>query len=325
MLVEIRRVDWPFASEFRIAYRTQASAQAVWVELRDGRFIGRGEALGVSYHGETVDSMLRQLQQMDKRMTAELSRSDLAALLPAGGARNAIDCALWDLESKRSGRRAWELAGVSSISELFTDYTLSLDSPEAMARAAEAAGRYSRLKLKLAGDADLDRVEAVRAARPDAALVVDANQSWSERQLMEFTPRLAALGVKLIEQPLPVGGDEILADFDSPIPLCADESCQTRESLPSLSGKYRFINIKLDKTGGLTEALALAHEAKARGFELMVGCMGGSSLSMAPAFIVGQLCRFVDLDGPLLSASDVPHPIRYEGSRMSAPGKDLWG
>jgi L-alanine-DL-glutamate epimerase-like enolase superfamily enzyme len=184
---------------------------------------------------------------------------------------------------------------------------------------------HSRLKLKLSGDGDIERVSAVRAARPDAEIIVDANQAWNEQQLNEFTPRLASLGVALIEQPLPAGQDDVLADFVSPIPLCADESCQTRLSLDVVVGKYQFINIKLDKTGGLTEALALADEARARGLKLMVGCMTGSSLSMAPAFVVGQLCRFVDLDGPLLLAADVRHPILYDGDRMHPPDRWLWG
>jgi L-alanine-DL-glutamate epimerase-like enolase superfamily enzyme len=325
MQVEFRKVNWPFASLFRIAYRTQAYAETIQVELRDGSFVGRGEGLGVSYRGETVDSMLAQLAQAEADLVGGISRMDLQALLPPGGARNAVDCALWDLEAKRSGHRAWELAGMTSVKPIVTDYTLSLDSPDSMARAAAAARAFPALKLKLAGVDDVERVAAVRAVRPDAEIIVDANQAWSEQQLHEFAPQLAKLGVRLIEQPLPAGADDALVGFNSPVPLCADESCQTRLSLPSLAGKYQFINIKLDKTGGLTEALALAHEALARNFKLMVGCMAGSSLSMAPAFIIGQLCSAVDLDGPLLAAADVPNAIRYHNGQMQPPERALWG
>jgi L-Ala-D/L-Glu epimerase len=325
MLVEFRRVNWPFTSTFRIAYRTQTVAETVWVELTDGKLTGRGEALGVSYHGESIASLMRQLEDVRKDLDKGLSRAQLQELLPAGGARNAIDCALWDLEAKRGGQRAWELAGLPSVRPLITAYTLSMNSPEAMHAAAAAVSQYSLLKLKLGGTGDLDRVTAVRQARPDVDIIVDANQSWDEELLHELTPRLARLGVKLIEQPLPEGKDQALQGFRSPVPLCADESCQTVDSLPALVGKYEYLNIKLDKTGGLTEGLRLARAAQALNFKLMVGCMAGSSISMAPAFIVGQLCSVVDLDGPLLSSSDVPNAIRYEGSRMLAPTPELWG
>lgn len=326
MYVEFRRVDVPFASTFRIAYRTQTHAETVQVELKVGKLVGHGEGLAVSYHGETADSMLAQLTAVKRDLAKGISRAELHALLPAGGARNAIDCALWDLEAKGAGRRAWELVGIKSVQPLITAYTLSIDTPEAMGRVAAGARQYSLLKLKLSGDDDdVARVAAVRKARADAEIIVDANQAWSEWHLREFTPRLAALGVKLIEQPLPAGKDHVLAGFESAVPLCADESCQDTASLPSLIGKYQYINIKLDKAGGLTEALRLARAAQAENLKLMVGCMMGSSLSMAPAFVVGQLCSIIDLDGPLLSAYDIPNGIRYEGSRMFAPEASLWG
>jgi L-alanine-DL-glutamate epimerase-like enolase superfamily enzyme len=325
MQVEFRRVEWPFASVFRISYRSQTAAEAVWVELTDRSIRGRGEALGVFYHGETVDFLLAQLDAVRSTLETGISRSDLQKLLPPGGARNAVDCALWDLEAKRAGRRAWDLAGIPDVKPLLTAYTLSMDTPIAMAAAATGAQKYSILKLKLGGAGDIERVAAVRDARPDAMLIVDANQAWSERQLREFTPELASLGVKLIEQPLAADDDHSLADFKSPVPLCADEACQTTESLPSVVGKYQYINIKLDKTGGLTEALRLAHAARAANLDIMVGCMAGSSLSMAPHFVIGQLCSVIDLDGPLLSTKDVSHAIRYEGSKMHAPKTILWG
>jgi L-alanine-DL-glutamate epimerase-like enolase superfamily enzyme len=323
--IEFRRVDWPYKTTFRIASREITTAETVWVEATDGAHTARGEGMAIFYHGETIDSLLSQLAAVSGSFTDSVARAELESLLPPGGARNAVDCALWDLEAKRSGRRAWTLAGVERVRPLLTAYTLSVDSPETMGAAATAAARYSLLKLKLSGEGDVERVTAVRQARPDAELIVDANQSWNERQLREFVPALSRLGVKLIEQPLRAGADDALKGFESAVPLCADESCQTTESLPSLAGKYHYINIKLDKTGGLTEALRLARAAQAAGFKLMVGCMGGSSLAMAPAFIVGQLCSVVDLDGPLLAATDVACPIRFDGSYMQPPEVRLWG
>jgi L-alanine-DL-glutamate epimerase-like enolase superfamily enzyme len=295
------------------------------VRLTEGKWTGRGEGAAVAYRGETIDSMLQQLSAVRGELSRGITRRELQELLAPGGARNAVDCALWDLEAKRAGQRAWELAGMESVSPLKTHYTLSLDTPEAMGRAAAAARRYSMLKLKLDGKNDWERVKAVRAARPDAQIIVDANQSWSEQNLREFVPKFADAGVRLIEQPLPVGRDEPLEEFASLMPLCADESCQTTTSLPSLLRRYDYINIKLDKTGGLTEALDLAREAQAKGFKLMVGCMGGSSLSMAPAFVLGQLCDLADLDGPLFAAADVAHPMRYAGDMICAPDAELWG
>lgn len=325
MHVELRRIDWPFKSVFRIAYRVETVAEAVQVVLRDGGHVGRGEALGVSYHDETAATLYEQLQAIKNDLANAPSRADLAAILPAGGARNAVDCALWDLEAKRAGRRAWELAGLESVHPLVTAFTLGLDDPGIMGQAAAAARWASLLKIKLSGERDLERVTAVRAGHPEARIIVDANQSWSERQLHEIVPLLAALGVALIEQPLPASKDDALAEYHSLVPLCADESCQTTESLPSLARKYEYVNIKLDKTGGLTEGLQLARAAQAANLKLMVGCMAGSSLSMAPAFIVGQLCEVIDLDGPLLCAADMPHAIHYDGSRMFAPEAELWG
>lgn len=325
MQVEFRRVDWPYVRPFRIAYQVSTVAETIQVQLTDGSYVGRGEALGVSYHGETVESMLAELQRAKGALCAGISRSELPTVLAAGGARNAVDCALWDLEAKRMQRRVWDLAGFSSVGQITTDYTIGLDTPEAMARIAATLHRHPILKLKLCGNQDLERVTAVRAARPDADLVVDANQAWTHTDLKDLVPEFAKLGVRLIEQPLPVGKDDVLLGTEYAVPLCADESCQTTESLPELVGKYQYVNIKLDKTGGLTEALRLASEAKSRGFRLMVGCMGGSSLSMAPAFVVGQLCDFADLDGPLLCSKDMAPAIQYLSGLMSPPERLLWG
>jgi L-alanine-DL-glutamate epimerase-like enolase superfamily enzyme len=325
MRAEFSQVDWPFASPFRIAYRVQDVAETVQVKLTEGSLTGRGEGMAVSYHGETIESILAQLESVKDTVERGVSRAELMHLLPAGGARNALDCALWDLEAKRAGQRAWILAGLTTVRPLTSAFTLSLDTPEAMAEVAASVPRYPILKLKLNGERDVERVSAVRRVRPDATLVVDANQAWDGAQVRELVRALAQLGVKLIEQPLPVGKDHLLAGFESPVPLCADESCQTTDSLGALSGKYQYVNIKLDKTGGLTEALRLARAAQAYRFKLMVGCMAGSSLAMAPAFIVGQFCDVIDLDGPLLSAADVAHPIRYEGSTLQTPEAELWG
>jgi len=323
--VSIRRIDWELAGIFRIAYKSSTKIPTAVVELNDGEHRGRGEGIGVSYHGENIDSILKQLESIRDELRLGSDRSTLQGLLPPAGARNAADCALWDLEAKRRGCRAWALAGISKVDTLTTAYTLSLDEPQVMARAAAAAGRFSVLKLKLGGDGDVERVAAVRAQRPDTALIVDANQAWTEKHLRDYTPKLAALGVSLIEQPLPVGKDELLEHYQSPVPLCADESCQTADSLKEIASRYQYANIKLDKTGGLTEALKLARVASETGLKLMIGCMCGSSLSMAPAFIIGQLSTVVDLDGPLLAKSDWPDGIQYTGSEMGIPPSSLWG
>jgi L-Ala-D/L-Glu epimerase len=327
MRLEIERVTWPYAAPFRIASGlwNAAAAETVQVRLAEGSYAGRGEGLPVFYRGESVERMVWQLEGVRSQIEGGVSRKAALDLLPPGGARNALDCALWDLEAKRRGQRAWELAGVGSVISLRTAYTLGVDEPEAMAKQAGHAVQFPLLKLKLAGEGDLERVRAVRRARPDADLIVDANQAWNERLLRTLPLQFAQLGVRLIEQPVPVDEDELLLSLQSPVPLCADESCQTTESLPTIRGKYRYVNIKLDKTGGLTEALRLASTARALNFHLMVGCMAGSSLAMAPAFIIGQLCDVIDLDGPLLASRDVPHAIHYDGSLMSPPSAELWG
>jgi L-alanine-DL-glutamate epimerase-like enolase superfamily enzyme len=275
--------------------------------------------------GDDCANIIRQLQALLSPTLGDgIDRGLLQSLLPPGGARNALDSALWDLEAKKTGRRAWEIAGLPG-NHLTTALTIGLDDAEVMGRKAGELRDYSILKLKLDGNDDLARVAAVHENHPAARIIVDPNQSWSFAKLEDLAPELARMQVELIEQPLPIGEDEELRDFRSPVPLCADESCQTSTCLPSLVGKYDYVNIKLDKTGGLTEGLKLADAALRSGFKLMVGCMGGSSLSMAPAFVVGQLCDFVDLDGPLLLKSDCPAPIHYRGSEMSPPSAELWG
>lgn len=326
MKLNVIRVDRRFTLPFRISYKTRTHAECVIAELSDGTRTGRGEALGVSYHGETADSIHSALAGLSEMLGDNPTREDLLTLLPAGGVRNALDCALWDLEAKRSGRRVWSLVGMDRVEPLSTVYTLSVDTPAAMAQAATEAASYPLLKLKLAGDGDIERVRAIRDTRPDAMLIVDANQAWTEAQTIAFVPALGDLGVKLIEQPLPIGGDAMLDRFESPlVPLCADESCQTLADLDRVAGRYSHINIKLDKTGGLTHGLLLARAARERGLGVMVGSMGGSSIAMAPAFVLGQLCEFVDLDGPLLLDEDVPDALDFDGNRVAPPTPALWG
>lgn len=327
MKLALRRADLELATPLRISSRSFTHAMTIVVELTDGAITGRGEANGVYYRGETQDSMEADIEQMRSLIEGGINRLALREVMPAGGARNAVDAALWDLAAKRAGTRAWLIAGMPEVRLLTTAFTVGVDTPEAMAAAAAVAAKRKLdvLKLKLTGNDDLARVAAVRVGHPRARIIVDANQGWSERHLHEYPRELARFGVELIEQPLPAGNDDMLRSVKSPVPFCADESCQTLESLPDLVGKYSFINIKLDKCGGLTEALLMAEAARQRGLRLMVGCMLGTSLAMAPAFVAGQLCEFVDLDAPLLLVRDGEHGIQYDGCVMSPPESRLWG
>ncbi len=294
-------------------------------EIRDGEALGRGECVPYSRYGETVEGVQGALEAIRSEVVVGLDRARLGELLPAGAARNALDCALWDLEAKQSGRSAWELARLPQPVPQLTAYTISLDTPRAMAEATRAASGRPLLKLKLGGDTDLDRVAAIRAATPSARLIVDANEAWSLEQLRELTPHLVEFGVELIEQPLPEVDHAVLDAFSSPIPLCADESCHDTRSLDGLPRGYGFVNVKLDKTGGLTEALRLVASARRAGFGILVGCMVGTSLAMAPAALLASHATYVDLDGPLLLARDRDPSIHYEGSLMHPPPRDLWG
>jgi L-alanine-DL-glutamate epimerase-like enolase superfamily enzyme len=265
------------------------------------------------------------MEAMASAVADGLDRDALQSRMPPGAARNALDAALWDIEAKETGKPAHRLAGIEPPRALVTAYTLGLDSPEAMGRAAAEEATRPLLKIKLTGEGDLDRVRAIRAAAPHARLIVDANEGWTPQHFERYSGALAELGVALIEQPLPAGQDSALADLPHPIPVCADESCHTREDLTALRGRYEFVNIKLDKTGGLTEALLLADAARAAGFGLMVGCMIGTSLAMAPATLVAQQAEFVDLDAPLLLAHDRQPGLRYDGSTVFPPKPSLWG
>ena len=316
---------WPAIRPFRITGNVWDSFDSVVVELsRDGK-IGRGEALGVYYLGETMDGLMAQIEGIGERIARGIDRAALQTLLPPGGARNAVDCALWDLDAKCSGRTVWDLAEVTA-KPLETVFTIGLEAtPEDMAAKAAAATEHGLLKVKLSADQPLERLRAVRAARPDARIVVDANQAWTFAELQRLAPAFAELRVQMIEHPLQRGADAALEGYRSPVPLCADESCLHLGELAQAAARYQMINIKLDKTGGLTHALELARAARARGLGLMVGCMAGGSLAMAPTFVVGCLCDLVDIDGPLLQKTDRLPGIDYSGGRVSVFGPEVWG
>lgn len=308
-----------------IARGAKTEAVVVVVELAAGVRRGRGEAVPYARYDETPESVLAQIEAIRPALEAGGDRAALQALLPPGAARNAVDCALWDLEAKELGVRAWALAGRERLDPVKTCFTLSLAEPEAMAEAARAHARWPLLKMKIGAADHLDRVAAVRAAAPRARLVVDANEALSFEELGRLAPELARLEVKLLEQPLPAGADQALEGYDSPVPLCADESLHTRADLVACARRYAAVNIKLDKAGGLTEALALKAEAKKLGLEIMAGCMVATSLAMAPALLIAQGARFVDLDGPLLLARDREPGLPISGSLIEPPPAELWG
>jgi L-alanine-DL-glutamate epimerase-like enolase superfamily enzyme len=322
--VQIER--WPLASAFTISRGSKTEAVVVTVELRADGCCGRGECVPYARYGETTETVVAAIETMRTTLRTGLERAALQATMPPGAARNALDCALWDLAAKQGGCRAYALAGVAAPKPLTTAYTISLAAPAAMAEAAGHAAFRPLLKVKLgAAEGDAARIAAVRRAAPRAELIVDANEGWSEANLVQNLAACAEAGVTLIEQPLPEGRDAALAGLARPIPVCADESVHDRKSLAALAGKYDAINIKLDKTGGLTEALALADEAERQGFRIMVGCMVATSLAMAPAMLVAQRAGVVDLDGPLLLAKDRPDGLRYDGSLVYPPDPALWG
>ena len=321
----VRAERWPLAEAFVISRGSKTEAEVVVAEIADGPHRGRGEAVPYARFGETVAGVLDQIESVRRRIEAGAGRAELQQLLPPGAARNALDCALWDLEAKRAGVRAWTLAGRARLDPVKTCFTISLGPAEAMAEAARANARRPMLKLKIGGPDDLDAVAAVHAAAPRVRLIVDANEALSFDDLRRLAPEFARLDVKLLEQPLPAGADADLEGYASPVPLCADESLHTRAELAACAARYGLINIKLDKAGGLTEALALAAEARARGFGLMIGCMVATSLAMAPAMILAQGADFVDLDGPLLLARDREPGLAITGSVVEMPPPELWG
>jgi L-alanine-DL-glutamate epimerase-like enolase superfamily enzyme len=318
--------DWELREPFATARDCITHLPVLVLELtgREGAR-GRAEAAGVDYDGETPTTMAAQIASLGAQLEDDISGAQLLEVLPAGGARNALDCALWDLRAKESGVPAASSAGIEELHPLVTAFTLGLASEADTRRRARETAGYPILKLKLDAERHIDVVRLVREERPEAQLLVDANQAWSRGLLEKLLPQLGALGVELIEQPVARGADDSLRDLVSPIPLAADESCTDRHSVDALVGRYQYINIKLDKCGGLTEALALCAEATRRGLGLMVGNMCGSSLAMAPAFLIGQHCRYIDLDGPLLQRLDCSPAIRFEHGRMFPPAPALWG
>lgn len=331
-LTAVRHEVFPIRGSFTIARGSKRQADVVVAELSgtlpDGRPVsGRGECVPYARYGETVAGVSSAIQAQAGAIAAGMDRTRLQSAMPPGAARNALDCAFWDLEAKAAGLPAWRLAGLQQEPKpVATAFTLSLDTPDAMAAAARAAAHMPLLKLKLGGDADdIARVAAACQQAPQARLIVDANEGWTLDQLAERAPQLAALGVALIEQPLPAHSDDALAGFASPVPLGADESCHGLENLERLRGRYRTLNIKLDKTGGLTEALNMKAAAEAAGFGIMVGCMVATSLAMAPAFLLTQGADFVDLDGPLLLDRDRTPGVVYNGAWMQPPPPALWG
>ncbi len=316
---------FPIAGAFTISRGSRTEIAVVVATITDGDVVGRGECVPYPRYGESIESVSALIAAQADAVTGGITRAELRERMEAGAARNAIDSALLDWECKSQGRRAWDILGLPAPQPTTTAYTLSLGTPESMGEAARGASARPLLKVKLGGDGDPERIAAVRAGAPESRLIVDANEAWRPSNLEANLAACLAAGVALIEQPLPAGDDALLAEIGHPVPICADESLHDRAGLDALAGRYDAINIKLDKTGGLTEAVMLAHEARARGLTVMIGCMLGTSLGMAPATLLMHHAEFVDLDGPLLLARDRDRPLRYEGSTIYPPEPDLWG
>ena len=323
--ITVRKESWPSIIPFRISRHVWNDFPCIVCEIRQDEITGRGEALGVYYLGESLESMMAQIEHITAALSKGAGRDQLLELLPPGGARFAVDSALWDLEAQLSGKNAWEMAGVQP-DPVQTVFTIGLeDTPEQMAAKASAASDISLFKVKLNNDRPVERIEAICNARPDAQLVVDANEGWNMDELRRFGPALHKLGVQMIEQPLPRGKDQELERYESKVPLCADESCQHIGELDDAVRRYQMLNIKLDKCGGLTHGLELAAAARKQGMALMVGCMGGTSLSMAPTHVLAQLCEFVDIDGPLLIKKDRDGGLVYKRGIVTLPAQRFWG
>ena len=325
MKLDVREDVFPIAGGFTISRGTRTESRVVTVELEQGGVRGWAECYPYARYGETVESVIAQINAMAPALTDGMDRTALQGAMPPGAARNGLDCAFWDLEAKASGARVWEIAGLPEPEPVITAYTLSLEDPAVMREKAAANAHRPLLKIKLGGAGDIERLRAVRDGAPEAKIIVDANEGWDAETYARIAPVVLELGVAMVEQPLPAGDDGALAGLDRPLPVCADEACHDRASLPAIAGKYDMINIKLDKTGGLTEALALKAEAEAQGLKIMVGCMIGSSLGMAPGVLVAQGAAVTDLDGPLLLAEDRPHGLRYDALGVHPPGAELWG
>jgi L-alanine-DL-glutamate epimerase-like enolase superfamily enzyme len=321
----VRRESWPLAEVFTIARGSKTSAEVVVCQVRREGAMGRGESVPYARYGESVERVVEELEALKGALEAGLDRQRLQEVLPPGAARNALDCALWDLEAGLTGSPVHELAGLSAPKPVTTAYTLSLSTPEKMGEAARRNAHRPLLKIKLAGSGDLERVAAVRENAPGATLIADANEGWLPALVEPFSEALARLGVAMVEQPLPAGEDQVLAELEHPVPLCADESCHTAADLEEIAPCYELVNVKLDKTGGLTQALVLLERALSLGLGIMVGCMVGTSLAMAPAVLLAAQAQYVDLDGPLLLRQDRQHGLHYEGSRLHPPAARLWG
>ncbi|WP_041536703.1 N-acetyl-D-Glu racemase DgcA [Parvibaculum lavamentivorans] len=326
--ITVEAESWPIAGAFTISRGSKTEARVVVVTVTEMGLTGRGECVPYARYNENEKDVIAAIKAQVQAIGEGMSREDLQRAMPRGAARNALDCALWDLEAKLAGKEVWEMAQLGAAPRaLTTAYTLSLGTAAEMQEAAKRASHRPLLKLKLGegGDEDIARVEAVRAGAPNAALIVDANEGWKPEQVLPMAHELARLGVSLIEQPVPAAEDEVLRGIDSPVPLCADESAHGLEGMKRLVGLYDFINVKLDKTGGLTEALSVMRCAKKRNLRVMVGCMVATSLAMAPAMLIAQQADYVDLDGPLLLAKDREHALRYESSLVYPPERALWG
>ncbi|MCG2588849.1 N-acetyl-D-Glu racemase DgcA [Rhodohalobacter sulfatireducens] len=319
--IHFRAESFPLAEVFTIARGSKTEANVVLVEISRNGITGRGESVPYSRYDETIESVKSQIESLP----SEFNRTSLQDLLPSGAARNAVDCALWDLEAKSQNKRVCELVGLPKPGPEITAFTLSLNTPERMKAAAAKHAHRPLLKIKLGTPDDMSRLEAVRAGAPDSEIIVDANEGWTAEVYKDLAPHLLRLGVTMVEQPLPADQDELLAEIERPLPVCADESCHDRASLPALKGRYDMVNIKLDKTGGLTEALALKKQAISEGYKIMVGCMVGTSLAMAPAVLLAQGAAVTDLDGPLLLAKDRKPSLKFDEDGVHPPLPELWG
>ena len=320
-MITVQADSFRLAEVFTIARGSRTEARVLRVTVERGGVTGQGECVPYARYGESLDSVTAEIEALPQ----DITRAALQDALEPGAARNALDCALWDLEAKQAGRRVWDLAGLPEPGPAITAYTLSLDTPEKMEASAARHAHRPLLKIKLGTPDDMPRLEAVRRGAPGAKIIVDANEGWSADVYADLAPHLTRLGVALVEQPLPAGQDDMLAEIARPVPVCADESCHDRASLAGLKGKYDMVNIKLDKTGGLTEALALKQAALADGYRIMIGCMVGTSLAMAPATLLAQGAGYTDLDGPLLLAEDRDPPLRFDEAGVYPPEPALWG
>jgi L-alanine-DL-glutamate epimerase-like enolase superfamily enzyme len=320
-MITVTDETFRLAQAFTISRGTKTEARVLTVRITRDGFTGWGECVPYARYGETLESVSAQIEGLP----ADLSRQALQSALPPGAARNAVDCAQWDLEAKRTGKRTWDLVGLPVPGPVLTAYTLSLAAPEAMRLAAQTHAHRPILKIKLGTPDDMPRLEAVRSGAPRSRIIIDANEGWTPEVYTDLAPHLLRLGVELVEQPLPAGKDDMLAEITRPVPVCADESCFDRASLAGLRGKYDVVNLKLDKTGGLTEGLMTRDLAHQMGFKVMVGCMVGSSLAMAPAVLLAQGADWTDLDAPLLLSEDRPHPILYDAEGVHPPAASLWG